>query len=294
MQWKAVLWISGAFCTSPTTGVKAISGLVPIHILLKKLYRRFLLRELILPSNHIISSILSSNSLNMPNCHNLSIDLLTPKQRLHMKSALVNMDNKCNKLIPSFSFFNQEFRPANHLIDLFSDRFSFHPHSSNIKKHMEELDNTTLRALFNTSSAIVILDTNIKNHVTTSISHIHSHNRPVTKTIHRTVNVFTTEAKLFTIQCGINQVVNITNVNHIVIIMDSLHTAKRIFDSLSHPYQIHSVIILSKLRKFFSRNANNHIEFWDCPSKQKWPLHALVDKDFKSFESIPSFPCKSS
>ena len=78
----------------------------------------------------------------MPNCHNISIDLLTLKQRLYMKSTLIDIDNKCNELIPSFSFFNEEFRPGNCLIDSFSDRFSFHLHFSNIKKHMEELDNT--------------------------------------------------------------------------------------------------------------------------------------------------------
>ena len=120
-------------------------------------------------SNHIISSILSSNSSNMPNYHNLLIDLLTPKQRLHMKSALIDMDNKYNKLIPFFSFFNEEFRPGNCLIDSFSDRFSFHLYFSNINKHIEELDNTTLRVLSNMFSAIVISDTSIKNHVTTSI-----------------------------------------------------------------------------------------------------------------------------
>ena len=269
-------------------------NIVPIHILLKKLYRRFLLRKLTLLFNHIISSILSLNSLNMPNRHNLSIDLLTPKQRLCMKSALIDMDNKHNELIPSFSFYHEEFRPGNYLIDSFSDRFSFHQHSSNIKKHMEELDSTTLRVSSNTSSAIVISNTSIKNHVATSISHIYSHNRPITKTIHRMANVSTTKAELFVIWCGINQAVSVTNVNYIVIVMDSLHTTKKIFDSSFHPYQIHSAAILSELREFLSRNANNCIEFWDCPSKQKWPLHVLVNKDSKSFEFTLSFSYKSS
>ena len=76
--------------------------------------------------------------------------------------------------------------------------------------------------------------------------------------------------------------------------MDSLHTTKKIFNSLSYPYQIHSAAISSELREFFSKNTNNCIEFWDCLSKQEWPLYASVDKDSKSFESTLSFPCKSS
>ena len=74
--------------------------------------------------------------------------------------------------------------------------------------------------------------------------------------------------------------------------MDSLHAAKKIFDSLLHLYQIHSTAISHELRDFFLKDANNCIEFWDCPSKQKWPLHALVDKDSKSFNSISIFPYK--
>jgi len=199
MQQRAAFWISGIFCTSLTAGIKAISGLVSIHLHLKKLYRRFLLRELSLLSNHIISSILSSDGLYIPNHHNISIDLLTPKQRLHLKSALIDVDNKHNKLIPSFSFFNKEFKLGNCLIDIFSDRFSFYLHSPNIKKHMEKLDNITFRASSNTYSPIIVSDASIKNHVITSISHIHSHNKPIIKTIHRAINVTTTEAELFAI-----------------------------------------------------------------------------------------------
>ena len=63
MQWRATLWISGPFQTSPTLGVETIVGLLPIHLHLKKLFERFLLWLSSLPSNHIIHSILSSNGL---------------------------------------------------------------------------------------------------------------------------------------------------------------------------------------------------------------------------------------
>ena len=135
----------------------------------------------------------------MPNHYNISIDLLISKQRLHIKSALIDVDNKHNKLILSFSVFNEEFRLGNCLIDPFSNRFSFHLCSLNIKKHMEELNDTTFRVSSNMSSSIIISDTSIKNYVTISISHIHLHNKPIIKTIYRAINVTTTEAKLFTI-----------------------------------------------------------------------------------------------
>jgi len=157
--------------------------------------------------------------------------------------------------------FNDEFKPGNYLIDLFPNCFSFHSHSSNTNKHIEKLDDIVFRALSNSFSSIVVSDTSIKNHVATSISHIHSYDKLVIKIIHKAVNITTTEAELFAIQCSINQVVSITNVNYIVVITDFLHIAKRIFDSLSHPYQIHSVAISYELRDFFLKDTNNYIEF---------------------------------
>jgi len=37
MQHRAALWITGAFRTSPTEGIEAIAGLMPINLHLKKL-----------------------------------------------------------------------------------------------------------------------------------------------------------------------------------------------------------------------------------------------------------------
>ena len=126
------------------------------------------------------------------------------------------------------------------------------------------------------------------------ISYIYSHNNLLIKTIYQAVNIISTEAELFTIRCGINQAVSIPNVNYIVIITDSLHAAKRIFDSLSHPYQIQSASISQELRDFFNRNNNNCIKFWDCSSKLKWLLYSLVDKDIRKFDISPVYSCKSS
>ena len=192
------------FQTSPTLEIEVISGLVPIYLHLKKLYRRFLLWESSLLSNHIINNILSSNKSQEQNHHSASIDHLIAKQRLCLKSPFINVDNKHNKFFSSFSFFNEEFKLGNHLIDLFSDFSSFYPHSSNNKNHIGKLDNITLRALFNPSSTIIVSDASIMNHIATLISHIHSFNKPIIKTIHRAINVTTTAAKLFTIQCSIN------------------------------------------------------------------------------------------
>jgi len=108
------------------------------------------------------------------------------------------MDNKHNQFFLFFFLLStRNFKPGNKLIDLFSDHSSLHFHSLNTKKHIEKLDEITLRASSNPSLTIIVSDTSIKNHITTLILHIHSYNKPVIKTIHRAINVTTTEAELF-------------------------------------------------------------------------------------------------
>jgi len=75
---------------------------------------------------------------------------------------------------------------------------------------------------------------------------------------------------------------------------NTLHIARKIFDSSTHLYQIYSAAISLELREFFSKDSQNHIKFWDCPSKQQWALHHIVNKETKNMVSIPMFPCKSS
>ena len=58
----------------------------------------------------------------------------------------------------------------------------------------------------------------------------------------------------------------------------------------SHHYgQGESIAIAHLLWPFFNRNNSNKIEFWDCPSKARWHLHAIVDDDAKS-TIMPSTP----
>ena len=75
------------------------------------------------------------------------------------------------------------------------------------------------------------------------------------------INITSTKVKLFAIHCVINQSVGFFQIKKIIIITDSLHAAKSIFDSLMYLYQIHFATIFYELREFFILSNNNHIEF---------------------------------
>ena len=111
------------------------------------------------------------------------------------------------------------------------------------------------------STAIVVIDASIKNDIATSISHMHLANHPLTKTVHYAAFVTSTEAELFIIRCDINQVCIKENVSKIIVVTNSIHVVKKIFNTASYPYQSHAVAILSELHCFFSSNQYNSIEF---------------------------------
>jgi len=82
LQRRAAIWILGAFKTSPSYSIKAITGLIPIHLHLQKLSRRSQLRAYSLPANHILK-LLMGNGSDVPNIpshphhHSLSLNSLT-------------------------------------------------------------------------------------------------------------------------------------------------------------------------------------------------------------------------
>ena len=66
--------------------------------------------------------------------------------------------------------------------------------------------------------------------------YVWSGHNTIAKTIHYVVNEITTKAELFTIRCEINQAVQISHISHIVIITNTIHLVKYIFDSSTHLY----------------------------------------------------------
>jgi len=298
MQRRAAIWILGVFKTSPLKGIEALAGIIPIRFHLQKITKRSQIRPFKLPDNHILKNLLDDSPPRFKSSNLHNIGSLTNCQRSLTKGHLIDSNIKSYGIFPFFSPLDPEFSPGCCIIDNFSNCFSFNLVNKNDKNpnktRAQELDDMVLCNSSSPHSALVITDASIKNDITTSISHIYSANQPLIKTVHHASFVTTMEAELFAIRCGINQACSINNVSKIIIVTDSIHAAKKIFNSDAHPFQIHTAAILNELRKFFICNESNSIEFWECPSKLKWRFHHNADKDSKTFLATPSYPSKIS
>jgi len=225
MQRRAAIWILGSFKMSPSDGIKAIVGFIPIKLHLQKLMNRLQLHTLSLLSNHLIQMLIDS-SFSSPKCqHPVSLSFLTSRQRSHVKGHLVNSDNKAYRIFSSFSPLHLELFLDSRIIDNFLDQFSFNISNKekNDKIRLQQLDNMVLESSFSPSTAIVVTDASIKNDIATSISHMHIANSLLIKTLHYAVFVMSTEAELFVIRCSINQAYTKENVSKIIVVTDSIH-----------------------------------------------------------------------
>ena len=215
MQRNAALQIVEVFPISPTASIEVIAGLIPIHLHIQKLNSRFHLRAHSLLAKYIINSMIEAKPMNHINSYHFLLKQLICKQNSNIKGLIIDIDNSSNEIFPLFSPFNCEFSPENRLINIFPKCFSFHSLNRNckssIKSHLCKLKDITFQALSNLLTVVVVSDTSIKNHITTSIAHVHVHGSLVIKTIHHIVNVMSTKAKLFVIRCGINQAFHLPN-----------------------------------------------------------------------------------
>ena len=239
-----------------------------------------------------------NSQLSTSSTHNvIPLNSLTNRQQSLIKGHLVNIANRFNKSFPSFFPLHSEFSPRCRIIDNFSDCFSFNvcnKEKKDDKYHAHQLDKMVLESSLFPSSAIIASDASIKNNVATLISYTYVYNRPITKMIYHAVHVTSTEAELFAIRCSINQASNFNNVSKIIVVTNSIHAARKIFEPSVHPYQVQSVAILSNLHRFFEHHENNSIEFWKCLSYLKWHLHKKVNKETKILNPTSLYPCKTS
>ena len=110
---------------SPFFSIKAIAGLIPIYLHFQKLSGRLQLRVYALPNNHILHSLLKFRLNILSYLHCLSLEFLTKHQCKLIKGPVIDMDNRFNKVFPSFDSFNPESTLGCRIIDFFFSYFFF-------------------------------------------------------------------------------------------------------------------------------------------------------------------------
>ena len=77
IQRRATIWILGTFKISPSFGIKAITGLIPINLHLQKLSERLQLQVHSFPSSYILLFLMEPKANVTTKQHSLSLGSLT-------------------------------------------------------------------------------------------------------------------------------------------------------------------------------------------------------------------------
>ena len=231
--------------------------------------------------------------------HCISTSFLTMKQNSRLKSPIQDINHHLNQVHPSFDSMNSELKPGTCIVDIFPNCFSFHTVKHNDKiaraNHLKTLDNILHTSTTQPGTIIIVTDTSTKRGIyAVSVAHGWQNKSLVFNLEYTALNVTSSEAEIFAIRCGINKATTLEEINQIIVIMDSIQCAQKLFDTSNHSLQGHTIATSHCLRAFFKKNPANSIHFWDCPSDDRWPLHHKVDTQTKSLQLPIQHPNKES
>ena len=211
--------------------------------------------------------------------HSQSLALLNNTQYACLKGPLLNTEASLLNFTECFDPLHAEATLGCRLLDSFPDHISFHPcNCSSLNDHntyLESLDHLCLEASLSSSTLVVVTDANVIPSIhMQAVSAVHLWNLGQQVPSSKALASRTTapDAELFAIRLGIVKATSIA-IEHIILITDSLGSARRAVDPSMHPGQAHFLAICFALRLFFSQGYGYRIDFWDCPSKAEWSLH---------------------
>ena len=299
MQCRAALWITGAFRTSPSEGVEAIAGLIPVNLHLKKLNGRHHLRYATIHSSHTINTLLDKHQNRSQNQHKFALANLTNKQISKLKSPIKDVSERLNEIKDEFDPYHPIFHPGLRLVDHFSSRIVFYsPTSSSdeaLFEHSSKLNLAFEKVQRSSNDIAVISDGSVKTTGSaTAIAHVWKDNKVINTLKARSNNITSLEAELMAIRIGLASAFENIEAHQILVITDSLEAGKKITSSGEQYLQKSIIPTAEKIQSFLSKDGRNSIHFWHCPNKLEWPRHILVDKETKTSHTPPILPEKNS
>jgi len=297
MQRRAALWVTDAFCTAPSKGIEAITGLILIHLC--KLNRRHHLRYASIPPSHAINSLLDTAHSKNQTPHRFATSNLTDKQQVKLKSPIKDVNECLNGVISCFDPTHLLFSPGMRVVDHFSSRITFHsPLSSSdedIYAHMQKLDHAFKQSQTLPYHIAIIADGGVKkSNVALAVTHIWIDNHVTNQLSLQAMNITLLETELMSIGLGLTPTLVNNSVYNITVITDSMGAAKKLLESRPNPHQRAILPIINLIKSFLSKNNRNAIHFWQCPKKAEWPRHKLVDDQVKTLNDTSILSSKNS
>ncbi|CAA7270789.1 unnamed protein product [Cyclocybe aegerita] len=259
MQRKAALWITGAFRTSPSGGLEALAGLIPVHLMLKKLAMRAVYHVATLSDTHPLCSMLGEGLLKRAEPHARSATLMTPAMRGKVKSTVMEVDERVHTLTESFEPFAPEARPGDRLLDRYADRLHFDERDPG-QDRRPYLDELIAKARANPLTVLAATDGSVpqsNQYQAASAAIIYKGHRKLERTCYVSGRVTAPDAELNAISCAVRLAVKQANCQHIMAF---------------------SLSVCRALQEWFEADDLRRITFIYVPSALRWDIHGEAHK----------------
>ncbi|KAF9258716.1 hypothetical protein L218DRAFT_1004637 [Marasmius fiardii PR-910] len=285
MQRKAALWVTGAFCTSPTGGVEALASLIPIDLHLKKMASRANLRVHTLTSTHPTCSLLLWNMAKLALPHPLSFANLPGNTGRKVKGPIADTVRSALEYTEPFNYSSDLARPGERVRDLFSDQIIFdeRPRKKQDEEASEDddriahLDELYLECREDTRTVSVATDATVpptSRHQAVSGYGIYTGGRLRHRARFASGRVTAPDAELTSIRFAVEYLVMRNfDCDRIVVFTDSIAAAKRSVDPSIHSGQVDSLVVCKHLTAWLSKSVHHSILFVEVPSKAEWGIH---------------------
>ena len=219
------------------------------------------------------------------------------KQQANLKGPIKDINEHLNGIRNCFNPLYPLFSPSSKIVNYFSSRISFYFPSSlsdkDLHQHLQSLNLAFRSSQINSNSIAVIANRGIKkSYIAIAVAHVWSDNSIVKQLQVYSINDISIEAKLMAIHTSLISAMEINNIHDIIVITDSITTARKILESKVDPLQNMFISLASAIKTFLSKDDRNKIHFWYCPSKAEWPKHQLVNNQVKASICIPTFSSK--
>ena len=170
-----------------------------------------------------------------------------------MKGPLLDTEAFLLSLTEYFNSLNAEATLDCRLLDNFSDRISFYHCNrsslNNCNTHLESLDHLCLKASSSSSTLVVVTDASVippRNIQAVSAAHFWRLGHQVSSSKTPAGRTTAPNAKLFAIRLGVSKATSM-DIERIILITDSLGSARRSVNPSVHSGQAHSLVVCSAL-----------------------------------------------
>jgi Reverse transcriptase (RNA-dependent DNA polymerase)/Reverse transcriptase-like len=259
VQSSAVRWITGCFRTSPVGGMESLAGLLPMHLLLRRLADRGVLCVPLLAPSHPLRTVLGGPSLGSFPAHRLGLGSGGGSQARPVLGPLVDSAGAAADLHrDEYDPFGPDSAPGSRVLDVFPSRvivrWSLSSSDEDAAAFRTELDGAWAAACVDPTCTVVSADASVPveaNLQAVACALVFWQGMQVRRVVTAAGKCTPEEVECFSLQIGISAALS-QGCSQLVVFSDSASAVETLLDPVPHSGQVFSLDACKAVRPWLA------------------------------------------